>query len=466
MDLLYKNTIHHPPSIDKIITMENIVESIWSKSKLLVKAGMIFLIVLILQIPTFYIRDLISEREARQKEAVTEVSNKWAARQHIAGPVLVLPYWMNAADSGNVQSRHYAYFLPDELTIRSTITPEEKHRGIYKVMLYSSSNKLTGSFNNVSLGKLNIRPESVDWNNAFVHVNIADLKGINDEIKLQWKGQTISMTADAVADAPFEEGVNAKINLAGPQDLAAAGFSVDVQLNGSGQLLFTPVGKSTTVDVQGKWPHPSFTGDILPATTDIRKDSFSARWKSVAQKRNFPQQWKDNAFRFLDINHAPAGKVFNNINDAAFGTDLFVPVNDYQKTMRSIKYAALCILLTFAAFFIIETTRQRSVHPFQYGLIGLALVLFYTLLLSFSEYTGFNIAYIIASVCTIGLITWFVKDILTSSRLSIILSLVLLLVYTYVFTILQLQDYSLLLGSVGLFIALGVIMHFSKKIKW
>ncbi|MEI9913356.1 MAG: inner membrane CreD family protein [Bacteroidota bacterium] len=160
------------------------------------------------------------------------------------------------------------------------------------------------------------------------------------------------------------------------------------------------------------------------------------------------------------------GDTMNSITSEAFGADLFVPVNGYQKTMRSVKYAILCILLTFAAFFIIETVNKKSVHPFQYALIGLALILFYTLLLSFSEYTGFNIAYIIASIATVGLIGWFVKGLLQSSRLTSVLSVILVLMYSYVFTILQLQDYSLLLGSIGLFLTLAVIMHFSKKIQW
>jgi inner membrane protein len=134
--------------------------------------------------------------------------------------------------------------------------------------------------------------------------------------------------------------------------------------------------------------------------------------------------------------------------------------------MRSVKYAILCILLTFAAFFIIETINKRSVHPFQYALIGLALILFYTLLLSFSEYTGFNTAYIIASAATAGLIAWFVKGLLQSTRLTSFLSVILVLMYSYIFTILQLQDYSLLLGSIGLFLTLAIIMHFSKRIQW
>ena len=154
------------------------------------------------------------------------------------------------------------------------------------------------------------------------------------------------------------------------------------------------------------------------------------------------------------------------ISNEAFGVDLFIPVNGYQKTFRTIKYALLCILLTFAAFFIIETSNKKSVHPFQYGLIGLALILFYTLVLSISEYTGFNTAYIVASVATIGLISWFVKNILQSGKITTIISVVLVLIYAYVFSLLQLQDYSLLLGSVGLFLTLAVLMYFSKRLKW
>lgn len=446
--------------------METVVQNVWTKSKLLIKGLIIGLLILILQIPTFYVRNLIEEREGRQKEAIAEVSSKWAKKQTIAGPILVLPYWESGADSTNrSRIKHFAYFLPDVLNLNSSVTPEEKYRGIYKVMLYTSKTNLSGSFHNLSLEKLKIIPEQVLWNEASVQINISDAKGLNDEIKLNWNNQVLPLSPDGLNNQSIDEGLSAPLNLTGADDLKNVSFSTEINLNGSEQLLFTPVGKSTTVDMSAKWPHPSFTGDVLPMTTRVTKDSFFARWKSVAQKRNFPQQWKDNAY--VVYNGSPAATMLsNNISAAAFGADLFVPVNGYQKTMRSIKYAALCILLTFAAFFLIETTNKKSVHPFQYGLIGLALVLFYTLLLSFSEYIGFNASYIVASVCTIGLIAWFVKGILKSSKLTTILSFVLLLMYTYVFTILQLQDYSLLLGSLGLFITLAVIMHFSKKIQW
>jgi inner membrane protein len=150
----------------------------------------------------------------------------------------------------------------------------------------------------------------------------------------------------------------------------------------------------------------------------------------------------------------------------AMGANLLIPVDNYNKTERSVKYALLCIILTFAAFFLIETIHKKSLHLIQYGLTGCALVLFYTLLLSISEYTGFNPAYLIASLATIGLITWFVGSIMKSSRLAAFISFVLAIVYGYIFIIIQLQDYALLMGSIGLFVALGIIMYFSRRLQW
>jgi inner membrane protein len=169
----------------------------------------------------------------------------------------------------------------------------------------------------------------------------------------------------------------------------------------------------------------------------------------MAHNRKFPQYWKEGSY---------------DLNTAAFGVDFFIPVNGYQKTMRSVKYAALCILLTFAAFFLVETINKKPVHLFHYGLIGLAMILFYVLLLSLSEYLSFNFSYVIAAASTIGLISWFVKSILSSGKLTTVLSFVLLVMYTYIFTLLQLQDYALLFGSIGLFIMLAIVMYFSKRI--
>lgn len=456
--------------------METTLDTVWSKSKILVKGLIIFFLVLLLLIPTFYVQNLIEEREARQKEAIAEVSSKWAGRQTISGPFVVLPFWQAAGDSTSTKTRvkHFAYFLPDDLRVEAAVTPQEKHRGIYKVMLYNSRVNMAGSFSAVSPERLNIPAENILWNEAAVKLHISDTKGLNEELKIRWKDTTLALAPQTTNDPAAPEALSAPLPLTGIEDLRNVSFSSSIDLNGSEQLLFTPVGKSTTVQLESRWPHPSFTGDILPQTTQVKDSGFKATWKSLSHKRSFPQQWEDNAYTISGGSSAlrnvgatrDAVTAGNNINNAAFGADLFVPVSGYQKTMRSVKYAILSILLTFAAFFLIETTNKKSVHPLQYGLIGLALVLFYTLLLSFSEYIGFNLSYLIASAATIGLITWFVRGILSSGRLSAVLAAVLLLMYTYIFTILQLQDYSLLFGSIGLFITLAVIMHFSKRIQW
>ena len=450
--------------------METTIQAVWSKSKVLVKGLIIAFLVLLLIIPTLYVQNLIEEREQRQKEAVTEVSSKWAGRQIVTGPMIVLPYWQTDGDTATkkIRSKHFAFFLPDELSVNAAIFPKEKSRGIYKVMLYNSKVNLSGSFKDIDLQKLNILPEDVLWNEAFVKFNVSDVKGLNDELILNWNNRPLNLSPQSFEDRSGSNGLTAALSLNGIDDLKNNNFSSQLDLNGSEQLLFTPLGKSTSVSMQSKWPHPSFTGDILPQNSQVKDSGFAASWKSMAHKRSFPQQWKDDGYRLGQQPDRNTTIVDNSsyITNAAFGADLFVPVNGYQKTMRSVKYSVLCILLTFSAFFLIETTNKRSVHPFQYGLIGLALVLFYILLLSFSEYIGFTASYLIASVATIGLIAWFAKSILFSGRLSGILSFVLVLMYSYVFTILQLQDYSLLFGSIGLFITLAIIMFFSRKIQW
>ncbi|MGZ8558193.1 MAG: cell envelope integrity protein CreD, partial [Chitinophagaceae bacterium] len=415
--------------------METITTNLWQKSKLLVKALLIGFLVLLLLIPAYFVQNVISEREARQKEAFSEVSSKWAGSQNVTGPILVMPYTETVAgDKGqSVVLKKLAYILPDNLKIEATANPEERYRGIYQVMLYSSIIKMSGRFNPIPLQQLKIDPSNVLWNEAYVIMGLADSKGLKEEIKIIWNDSTLTLNPSAVDNGVMKEGFIAPVTISADQSIQ---FNSTISINGSGQLLFTPVGKETTVKLSSPWPDPSFTGGQLPDHR-ISDTGFVATWKNLAHTRNFPQAWKENSY---------------NLQSASFGADLFIPVNGYQKTMRSVKYAILCIILTFAAFFIIETVNKKSVHPFQYALIGLALILFYTLLLSFSEYTGFNTAYIIASAATVGLIAWFVKGILQSSKLTTVLGVVLVLMYSYIFTILQLQDYSLLLGSIGLFL--------------
>jgi len=431
--------------------MKSMEESIWKKNKILIKGFVIGILILLLLIPMEFVKELIYEREARQKEAIREVSSKWSGKQNFTGPIVVLPYWHEQIDTSNKIKRikMFAHILPDELVINSTVKPQQRSRGIYKIMLYTSMNHIRGVFKEFP-AQLNIDSGKIIWPEAFVRIDLGDTKGLNEELKLKWNDTVFAMSPKVFTDAYGNESLVSSLNLTGIHDLKNINFSADINLSGTEQLLFTPVGKQTSVIINSIWPHPSFTGNILPQSSVITKTGFSATWKSMAHNRSYPQHWKEGSY---------------DLNTSAFGVDLFIPVNGYQKTLRTVKYAALCILLTFAAFFLVETLNKKPVHPFHYGLIGLAMVLFYILLLSFSEYISFNFSYVIAATCTIGLISWFVKGILSSVKLTIVLSLVLLLMYAYIFTLLQLQDYALLLGSIGLFIMLVVVMHFSKKLK-
>src|ERR1043166_6044510 len=360
--------------------METVVQNTWQKSKLIVKGLIIGALALLLLIPAAFVQNLIQEREARQKEAFTEVSSKWADRQDITGPVLVIPYTRPATDNDGkpVIIRSLAYFLPDKLNIESSVNPEKRYRGIYQVMLYSSSVRLGGNFSALPLEKLNLTPADMAWHDAYICVGITDAKGLKDELQIKWNDSTLSLTPSYINNAVFKEGFVSPVNLSEATANAGISFSSEISINGSEQLTFTPVGQQTIVQMRSAWPDPSFTGTQLPDSSSISKNGFIARWKSLSHTRNFPQAWKDDSY---------------NLNASSFGADLFIPINGYQKTMRSVKYAVLCILLTFTAFFLIETNNKTSVHPIQYALIGFALILFYTLLLSFSEYIGFTVAY-------------------------------------------------------------------------
>jgi inner membrane protein len=318
-------------------------------------------------------------------------------------------------------------------------------------MLYSAGIEMTGSFSALPLDKLKLSPTAMRWEEAYVCMNITDPRGLKQSIQLNWNNSNSELNPGTPDRILFPNSFFTPVSIDTSNLDKPIAFSTTIRLKGSRLLFFSPLGKQTSLRMKSAWKSPSFGGSQLPDSSTVNRDGFDATWESLAHTRSFPQQWKATGY---------------DLEGSAFGTGLFIEVSGYQKTARSIKYARLCIVLTFAAFFLIETQNSKSVHPIHYGLVGLALILFYVLLLSFSEYTGFNIAYVIATVATIGLIAWFVRGLLGSFRLSALLSVVLVLLYSYVFTILQLQDYALLMGSVGLFLTLAVVMYFSKKFKW
>jgi inner membrane protein len=228
-------------------------------------------------------------------------------------------------------------------------------------------------------------------------------------------------------------------------------FSTTIQLNGSGRMQFVPAGKTTGIRISAPWGKPSFVGSRLPDTRTIEGNAFSAEWKVLHLNRSFPQVW--------------TGKQYD-LSKSAFGVALLPPIDEYQKNMRSAKYSIMFIAFTFLAFFLTEVLSGRILHPIQYALIGFAVLLFYVLLLSLSEQMAFGYAYLISSLSIILMIAGYTKSILSSFAPAAMISGILAILFGFMYALLQLEDYVLLIGSIGLFVVLALVMYLTRKVDW
>lgn len=429
--------------------------SIWQRYATTWKGLVIFGVMLVLLIPAAMIEDLIRERESRREEAIQEVSSKWGKDQSLAGPVLVVPF--EQIDRGSdgkeiARQQRYAYFLPDQLRITGQAAPEKRHRGIFDVVLYSSAITMEGTFSRPAVEQLVPTGSNIFWDKALLAVGIPDLRGLNDQVSLQWGGKSSVFDPGIPVSGVAESGIHAPIFLSAT-DTGVDSFRIEVSLKGSGSLFFTPLGKVTDVRLSAPWADPSFTGAFLPDEKNITPQGFEASWRVLNLNRNYPQQWTSEQTIGFE--------------GSAFGVDFLLPVDNYQKATRSAKYAILFISLTFLTVFFIEMRQaRRRVHPFQYLLIGLALVIFYTLLVSISEHVAYNTAYLVSALMTVGLSTLYARSLFDSNPMALLVGGTLTLLYGFLFVLLQQQDYALLIGSFGLFAILAAVMYFSKKINW
>ena len=250
-------------------------------------------------------------------------------------------------------------------------------------------------------------------------------------------------------------GVHTLVDLSSLKGEQKIPYEMKIRLKGSQSVNFTPLGKTTKVNLKANWNTPSFVGSFLPENRDVTADEFSAQWQVLNLNRNYSQVLVD-----------PSAMVVSDIADSDFGVNLKVPVEQYQQSMRSAKYAVLIILLTFTVIFFTEIMEKTRIHALQYLLVGLALCLFYSLLLSISEHLGFNMAYLISAVLTIGLVSGHMLGIIKKKKPAFIMGGLLIILYVYIFILIQLETYALLAGSLGLFVILAAVMYFSKKIDW
>jgi inner membrane protein len=415
------------------------------------KMVVVVVLALFLLLPTIWIQKIIDERISLKSNIESEMAAQWGQYQNLTGPVLNVPftYQQERENEAPVTVTGIAHFLPDELKFDGTIKPEIRKRGIYKIPVYKSEIKIAGSFKPVDFNMIDIPVSSILWNDAYFTVGINDLSGIEQMPDIKINHQDCQMEPGVLNNDLFTHGITIKTS---SQDLSKnIEFDMNLNLRGSMGMMVDALGKNSQINISSPWSNPSFTGSFLPSLREVNNNGFKARWNVTYLNRNFPQQW--------------FGKKFS-VSGASVGVDLLVPVDHYQKSTRSVKYAILFIALNFIVFFFIEVRNKRPIHPFQYSLVAFALLLFYTLLTAIGEQIGFNAAFVVSALAVTGLITWYSYSLLKSLKMAVWIFSLQTGLYIFLFTILQLQDYALIMGSIGLFIILGIIMKFSQQIKW
>ena len=449
----------------------------WVKSSVMLKLFTIGILILLLMIPSSMLQGLINERQSNRDNAVEEITSKWGGNQTIGGAVITIPYTIIQEDDKGKKSSiiAYAHFLPENLNITGTLTPEKRYRGIYVVMLYNAQIHVQGFFKKPNVELLKIPKERFLFSEAFISFGLTDMKGIKEAIRLKINGKTLEMNPGIESNDLFVSGVSSPINL----EAETINFDAQINVNGSKRIDFLPFGKTTKVTIESPWGTPSFVGSSLPDERQITDKGFKAVWNELHLNRNYPQQGTGsfignaaNNTENYDQDRAVvayadgvATKTVGEL-ESSFGVKLLLPVDEYQKTMRSTKYNLMFIVITFIAFFFVEILNRKRLHPIQYLLVGFAICLFYVLLLAISEHLSFNWAYLIGCVTILSLIIFYTQSVFKNRRISLIFNGILALLYGFFYSLLQLEDYSLLLGSVGLLMILAVVMYLTRNIDW
>ena len=417
----------------------------WYRS-MTVKMALLGFLGLVLLIPLQLIKEVIRERSSNADAARTEIGNLWAAPQTVTGPVLNVPGTKIISGDGDYATTTL-HILPENLAVSGELRPEVRYRGIYETVVYDSDIDIKGNFSVAGYETLN--DYIYQWDQAYITIGVSDNKGFRDNVELSFNGAVIGAQPGTGQGDLFEKGVSFPLPLT-PEALKdfKGDFSISFGLKGSGSILFTPVGRTTSVALSSDWDAPSFIGTFLPTERDVTDKGFTADWEVTHLNRSFPQAWTGGGY-------APS--------EEAFGVSLIMEADHYTKAERSAKYGILFIVITFFVLIIVEIRSTQRIHIFYYLLVAMALILFFSLLTALSEHIGFNPAYLVSSVATIGLLSAFFRSLLEKQWIILVISGLLAVLYVFMFVLLALKDYAFLAGNIGLFVLLAVLMMVSSK---
>lgn len=435
-------------------TLDRPLESIWAKA-LIIGGLSVFMLW-----PLSRVGSLVNERQELQHQAYEVISAGFGDSQIIGGPILGIDTQdtimdPTAKDATEVlRAGAPMHLLPDKLQIESDVAVEVRSKGIYSLPVYVSKFVITGQFTPDSIARvLASNPDMrVLPSHAVIQVPLPGVKYLRGLALFAVNGRPLHVTSDEIAGFAA---LSAPIDLLSLDRTTPLDFRLEFEIAGSDSLHFLPVASDTTVSAEIAWPHPDFDGAFLPISHQSAARGYSAHWHVLELNRAIPKVWRGNTV----ANSA--------LMATSFGVRMFQPSDIYTQNYRATRYGILFIAITFACFFAWEhVVRGLRLHPMQYLLVGLALAIFYLLLLALSEHLGFVIAYTIAAAALVALITTYIAGATSNRRAAAWIGAALAASYAVLYVILLSEDYALLFGSFLLFTVLSALMLATRRLDW
>lgn len=425
-----------------------------------VKFFVIGLIGFFLLIPASMVWMLVTERQDRAAGAQAEVAQSWGAAQTLGGVFISVPYEtqqeMHTAKGVVVQQvRRTALFLPEDITYEVGSRSDERKRGIFTVPVYDAKVLVSGRFKRPVAGDIgNLTDADMVWSEAVLVMPVSDPRAIRAGARIEIDGRSrIIEPGTGLRSRVPQKGIHVgRLFESTPSGFS---FRLEYGLKGSTSFAVVPGARTTHVEMVSDWAHPSFSGAYLPDSSTISEDGFTAEWTVPHLALSMPLAFSAEMDTGIGLG-----------SDQSLGVRFYQPVDHYALVDRAIKYAVLFIGSVFIAVFVLETRSGRAVHGAQYALMGLALVLFYVLLLALAEHIGFMMAYGAAGLATTALVSTYCARLLASRLLGALIAALLATVFGLLYLFLQMQDFALLAGAIFAFVVLAAVMFSTASLDW
>ena len=424
------------------------------KSPLFWKITTLIGCIVLLSLPLMMVRELINERAEYRSEVVDAIEQSTSGSQKLAGPLIAIPITETLTRMENQKEVNYQrswvyYWLPESLAVTGKQTVESRRVGIYSGQVWHNALQIKASFDPLRLAAL--RKTNIVLGQPRLVVSVGDARGIGAIHAPEVNGNVLS-----VEPGLGISGDGAGIHMPMPalaEDNKPLEIAFSLDLNGTGEFSLVPLGRNSELQLTSNWPHPGFLGSFLPTQREVSAAGYRAHWQSSWFANDMGSYFKDD----MEI---PWSRL------PAFSADVMSLADQYQLTDRATKYAILLIGLTFMAFFVFESLTRRPLHPMQYLLVGLSLVLFYLVLLALSEHIGFTAAWLAASLSGAVMNGIYLQAVLRGWRNSLLFVAALLLLDGVMWFLLHSEDSALLLGTGVLALALSVLMFLTRRVDW